>query len=796
MLLRHDSLYSVCLPSSPSLVPSATSPPPVLQLRLTEHALSQLAAACCSDGAFLDPSKLPADLIQLDLGSASTEAALVIGPSRLPLQRSADTAPHEVYRLDEDEALLSHLGNVSHKLSVKSSHVTASAASRLKERKEEEDLRKERKRAVVVDQPISAAKLKRKSAGIVPSAIGTSALSRSSSLNKISLIRQGSRQEKQASPSPLRGRDVASQPTPVLGSPAIATSASHSLQSSPEAKSAGFPVGSSHPSRFDRAQSRLTDGAESHLESGPSDTDSASSPPKSRSIALDRQVGSSRGSSFGSAASASAAKKGAKLTTRQRLAKAAKGGSRLLGDPDKKVGAAATAPKTATPASSSTASRSNPAASEGRTGDVKTSSVARARAEPTTASASLPQARAAAAKPGRESVPEAPRSASRTVQSQAPPPSRSGPASTSAALPKPPNDATKVRDSRSPTRLDGESLRRRDRTVRGDDVAVKQTRARAPSTLAAAPRQPRQPNQRAVSPVAAAPPYAGDAVAAAPSPRKRQRRLSPSQPPTASPSIAPSAEPSRSPSPPIPLLPTVKGVGPGAAHWLEPWLDVRSRADWHRLAARFSKTCDEYRSNKRRLDEERVRLDEELDLAKREEDEQRTGGGGGGLGIVINSGPEDEAQSQSQAQAQRHNSPKRKRTPTGNSDASLEEGEMASDEEVAPAAAEETRTLPNREPPSTLGLTTQSDSSRTRSTSPEDHLVWRTEAMARGRSRSGTTSPPLSRSGSVGHDAKPPPPPLAYKELKMLADRHRELHGSLARMQKVLVEFKGRFEAV
>ncbi len=65
--------------------------------------------------------------------------------------------------------------------------------------------------------------------------------------------------------------------------------------------------------------------------------------------------------------------------------------------------------------------------------------------------------------------------------------------------------------------------------------------------------------------------------------------------------------------------------GPGATHWSEPWLNVRSKADWHRLAQRFRKTQEEYISSRQRLEAEKERLERELELASVEEASQASG---------------------------------------------------------------------------------------------------------------------------------------------------------------------------
>ncbi|EPQ32370.1 uncharacterized protein PFL1_00566 [Pseudozyma flocculosa PF-1] len=846
MSLEPGSLFSVSLPHADS-PPSSSSPPAALQLRLTEHALTQLAAALCPDGVHVDPSKLPPDLLRLDLGSASSEAALLIGPSRLPLQRSSEAAPHELFRLNHNETHLTRIATVTQKLSVRPSHVTAGAASRLKERQEEEDLRKERKRAVVVDQPINAAKLRQqRGSGIKPSAIGASALSRSSSLSKVSLIRQESRPDRHASMSPLRGRESLPQSSSAVNSPIFARQSTGSLQSSPEAKAASF--GSSQRSRMepDRLHLRHID-AESGQESGHSDNESITSIPKSRSSALERQTSGNAGASgstAGAAAATAPAKKGGKLTTRQRLAKAAKGGSKPLVDADKRASATA-ATRTAAKAVTGSASRLS-ADVESQSSDARLTQISKSRTE--AAKSVLPASQAKT----RASVP---------VDAISKDPSRSSVRLTSSSQKAPPTKAEEVkeadverrsqaRSSKSPTRPAVEPPLKRRRAEAIEDPAKDGVEPPAPRTAASVAREARQPAGGRDEPSTSTARKALTSLpdAGVPSPAKKQRRLSPAQssqqsragppppgpppgpPPTkASTSGPPTASalhsraPSRSPSPHIPLLPTVKGVGPGAAHWLEPWLDVRSRSDWHHLAARFSKTCDEYAVNKRRLDEERARLDREWSLATREEAEASQGGGGGGLMIVMDEDGGDEATHQIEpslppaSTSRPHVSPPPIPTSAAPSSSSLaqaapprespeegmlEEGEMTAEPEpeAQDAAASASMSTGTDGSQDLATANARSDAtSRTRSATPEDNLVWRSE----GTSRSTTVSPPLSRPDGTGsgHDgrtgasgtAAPPPPPLPFKELEALAERHRELHGSLMRMQAVLVESKGRF---
>ena len=60
------------------------------------------------------------------------------------------------------------------------------------------------------------------------------------------------------------------------------------------------------------------------------------------------------------------------------------------------------------------------------------------------------------------------------------------------------------------------------------------------------------------------------------------------------------------------------GVGGGAAFMSEPWLDVKSRNDWERLAERFKRVYDEYMKGVSRLREEEDLIRIDLEQAKEE----------------------------------------------------------------------------------------------------------------------------------------------------------------------------------
>ncbi|PWZ02821.1 hypothetical protein BCV70DRAFT_229248 [Testicularia cyperi] len=246
---------------------------------------------------------------------------------------------------------------------------------------------------------------------------------------------------------------------------------------------------------------------------------------------------------------------------------------------------------------------------------------------------------------------------------------------------------------------------------------------------------------------------------------------------------------------------TVKGVGPGATHWSEPWLDVRSKSDWHKLAQRFAKTQEEYARSRQRLDEENQRLDREMALADVEERQAPAEPDSSLLfsphvmGSAEELGPTTLARQTATNTAlnsgrTRGRQPADRTAEDGAADESPEEGEMLSSD------AEEQRAGSDVEPSSTgpresrgrghvrsLSTATSLSSpalSRSRSSSPEN-LIWRqNESWNRG----GTTA---ARSGGSGSDR-----PLSYKELAERVAHLNELHGSLARMHRVLVDYKAR----
>ncbi|SPO20791.1 uncharacterized protein UTRI_00268 [Ustilago trichophora] len=365
MSLRPDSVYRVDLRGPPaSRQPGSEddhhsgSPPKVLQIRLTEQALQQLANACTS-------SHGDTPRIRIDVDSA--DPLLVIGDTSFPLHAplpaaassqsrtaatgsdaaSTSTAPHELYQLSKDESTLHRVGTITTKLSVKPDRDVSAVAQRLKQQKEEQEQRKEERRKALMQgasSQLSASSSSSRS-GINKTlasvratsgspSLASSPLSRSSSLNKLS-----SRREPSLLHSASLSRGVSREPSPGArgSSPAVAHAR---LQ------------GASYDTRSNarRADRAITDSpktsaiAQSRSSSRLHEPDHASNSRvvASRTAAAAEEEGQvsdddqpKRNAQLSSPASgtselANGAKKSAKLTTRQRLAKATKAGSRLL----------------------------------------------------------------------------------------------------------------------------------------------------------------------------------------------------------------------------------------------------------------------------------------------------------------------------------------------------------------------------------------------------------------------------------------------------------------------------------
>lgn len=205
----------------------------------------------------------------------------------------------------------------------------------------------------------------------------------------------------------------------------------------------------------------------------------------------------------------------------------------------------------------------------------------------------------------------------------------------------------------------------------------------------------------------------------------------------------------------------IKGVGPGATHWSEPWLDVRSRSDWHRLAQRFAKTQEEYLSTRKRLEAENERLDRELELASNEEQEaprqsllfsphKQAQAEGGDVEMQ-----ELEVETAVNTSINSRNGRRVNVEDGSDGNESPEEGEMRSDDEIAKPGDEGRR-----------------------SESP-DNLAWRGPNNEVGRASGNGSQEGAER-------------PLSYTDLANRVQQLVELHGSLSRMHRVLVDFKSK----
>ncbi|SPO19872.1 uncharacterized protein UTRI_00268_B [Ustilago trichophora] len=256
----------------------------------------------------------------------------------------------------------------------------------------------------------------------------------------------------------------------------------------------------------------------------------------------------------------------------------------------------------------------------------------------------------------------------------------------------------------------------------------------------------------------------------------------------------------------------IKGVGPGATHWSEPWLDVRSRSDWHRLAQRFAKAQEEYLISRKRLEAESERLDRELELASMEEQhisraEPLTGGGevpaeqsllfsphklsssNGDQPDVVMRDLEAETAINTSINSRTRTSTKN-RKPAEDGDESPEEGEMRSsdDEEGRADAGDNTQSESLQRSPGTTSSIDSAILTSRRSESP-DNIAWRITTSAKIPTQAASGRSPAM----TGQDAADRP--LSYTDLANRVQQIGELHGSLSRMHRVLVEFKAKGHA-
>lgn len=227
----------------------------------------------------------------------------------------------------------------------------------------------------------------------------------------------------------------------------------------------------------------------------------------------------------------------------------------------------------------------------------------------------------------------------------------------------------------------------------------------------------------------------------------------------------------------------IKGVGPGATHWSEPWLDVRSKADWHRLAQRFTKTQDEYIVSRQRLEIESRRLERELELATEEEELRLDTDAGAQVpaeqGLLFSAHrcvTTGEQEVEMETAINTSLNARRRRTRAVDADESPEEGEMRSSDDEAGKTGEAGGDAVARRSAEASDAIVLASSRR--SESPEG-LAWRFSSQAKSSS--------MAVDGSDAVDR-----PLSYTDLTERVKQLGELHGSLSRMHRVLVEFKGK----
>ncbi|KAJ9476944.1 hypothetical protein PHBOTO_000616 [Pseudozyma hubeiensis] len=971
MSLRSDSVYRVDVSkSSPSQDDSERrtgSPPKVLQIRLTEPALRQLAIACSSTEGGLGGIRIDVD---------PTDPLLVIGDSEFPLhaplpasgsqssgattQRevaSTSSAPHELYKLSEDESTLHRIGTIATKFTVKPTRDVSAVAQRLKQQKEEEEHRKEERRRALMQgaSPHSSNAASSSRSGISKTLAGVRAssgspslvaspLSRSSSLSRIT----GRRETNPFPPSSL-SRDVSRE----------RSNAGYALVD--REKQIGASNGAGPARQSDRAVThspQIT--GTSRAQRNPSDIEEDGQLPSDD----DRSERTRQLSSPASAASDAASKKTSKLTTRQRLAKATKAGSRLLAaserraTPERRTAPSAnhTSPpsrlgsvnnpshlangssesSTETPARSPTRSKPEEKSSlvssgrealdksavhdsTGQDRGRKFSSVlssaatmvrdksllasersstafntrdldehernsASSATKPRSAAASLtrttstdshdagrptalvengqtskPNSKTMAdSRESRTTAKSAPSSAVQVVTMKKARPSNISDASTSASQisasstpskrsqPEPSHDrgsragklalahrseGHSLRNTSSPSPSkplstrdiqDGSSdllprKRRRTDDFTSSDSAPRHRERRSSTSSSAnnvrADESPslREPG-RGDTRNAPAPPRANIPVSAsmpsfAPTSNKlhtvaedretrlhgaeyRERRRERSYDEwrdeeykdrdSGRRSLEAASQVSTSTlSNKAHFERPIRGVGPGAAHWSEPWLDVRSKSDWHRLAQRFAKTQEEYRMVRHRLEVENERLEREMQLVGKEERSTRDGAvaeqsllfsphqestvDADGGDVVMEEVDKETAINTSMNARQG-----KVKVEDGNE--SPEEGEMVSEDEGA---------VPGRDRGSAEAASSLDGSSvgqQRRSESP-DGLAWRSDSMV--------------KPGGGGEDR-----PLTYADLADRVKEVGEMHGSLSRMHRVLVEFKGKTDAV
>lgn len=807
MSLRPNAVYRVDLRAPSSDEKQAGSPPKVVQIRLTEQALQQLANAYSSSSS-----------IRIDVDPK--DPVLVIGDTPFPLHApvlasnglpgknsttadaaSTSTAPHELYKLSADESTLHRIGTISTKLSVKPTRDVSAVAQRLKQQKEEEEHRKEeRRRALMQGASPNLGSSSSAKPGINKTmvtarglsgspSLGPSGLNRSSSLNKLSSRREPDLLHsslsrgisREVSPAARASSSAAPHPKSELArhdDKAAARRVERAFTDSPKV-SATTPSPSSH---------RLLEPDQSANSAVPSRI-----APRRLNLDIpeedDQMHSGALHTSPASAASDPAAKKSTKLTTRQRLAKATKAGSRLLAASERH----ATPERRTAP---STATQTSPPSKSGAS--VQRAVVESSKADP-------PQ----------------------TARPHPPPENKPKVGSASAASPI--KHETPVEDDRADAvprkrrRTDDldstdfmrDRSERRSRTSSGqqashgdDHVVQRKDTNRGERQDRVEPTSPRDGRASRSIPVSASMPSiapmtsrlppveevasrnARDSRPEAYRDRRRDRsydeahrderatqnsdraqdderrgRPGSGHVRTLSGGPAPRSESAEVERP-------IRGVGPGATHWSEPWLNVRSKADWHRLAQRFRKMQEEYVLSRQRLEAENERLEWELELASMEEQTKSSSQGAGvptgdsllfsphtaRTGEDVHMDNVEVATAINTAINSRTRSNSRSK-PMEDGDESPEEGEMRSSD----GEADDT----NARRDATVEVT--------RSESP-DNLAWRSSPAK-------TQQQP----GAEGADR-----PLGLAELADRVKQLEELHGSLSRMHRVLVEFKAK----
>ncbi|KAK0547481.1 hypothetical protein OC846_004843 [Tilletia horrida] len=265
-----------------------------------------------------------------------------------------------------------------------------------------------------------------------------------------------------------------------------------------------------------------------------------------------------------------------------------------------------------------------------------------------------------------------------------------------------------------------------------------------------------------------------------------------------------------------------RSVGTGMSSSAEPWLELRSVGDWHRLAERFLRVYGTYRADRDTIERERQRLLKEMEAAEREtefnarqeelEKRRQEGAAAAAAAAEATASQNSKGPSENAANAAKEEM----------SEDSLEEGEMTSDHDDAKmppsahAAVASNSTGPGHDADNATSERA-AISGQASGNSPGDPTLsedgvgvsWRADRSAadmdldndspeRGRSRpwfarstqNGLAGRPGTSSTRLGTSG---PMPLA--ELESLVTRCKARQGELYRMKKALVLFKKRIES-